>query len=83
LIRPLAEKIAEIMPKLKTKKSVAKKVKVSSKGKVLRRKTGQNHYNRKDTGREGMQKKKDVRLFPADEKNVLRALSNKKKQRGK
>jgi len=70
------------MPKLKTKKAAAKKVKVTGRGKILRRKTGQNHYNRKDTGQEGMSKRKDVRLFAADEKNVLRALPSKKKQRG-
>ena len=62
------------MPKLKTPKSLVKKIKISRKRKVLRRTTGQNHFNSKETGKAGRQKKKDVRLFHADEKNVLKAL---------
>lgn len=69
------------MPKLKTRKAAAKKIKVTGTGKVTRRKTGQNHYNRKETGREGMEKKGDIRLFKADEKNVLRALPSKSSRR--
>ncbi len=62
------------MPKLKTKKAAAKKFKVTKNRKVTRRKTGQNHFNSKETGKEGRMKKGDVRLFKADEKNVLKAL---------
>lgn len=51
-----------------------KKVKVSGKKKVTKRATGQNHYNSKDTGEQGRKKKKDQRLFKADEKNVLKAI---------
>jgi large subunit ribosomal protein L35 len=64
------------MPKIKTKKALSKKVKITKSGKVLRRKTGQNHYNSKDTGAVGRDKRKDVRLFRADEKNVLAGLPN-------
>ncbi|MFA5994060.1 MAG: 50S ribosomal protein L35 [Parcubacteria group bacterium] len=69
------------MPKLKTKKAAAKRVKVTGTGKVTRRITGHNHYNRKDTGREGMAKGGDVQLFKADEKNMLRALPSKSSRR--
>jgi ribosomal protein L35 len=69
------------MPKLKTKKAAAKRVNVTGTGKITRRETGHNHYNRKDTGREGMQKNGDVRLFSADEKNMLRALPSKSSRR--
>jgi large subunit ribosomal protein L35 len=62
------------MPKLKTKKAASKKFKITKNRKVTRRKTGQNHYNSKETGAEGREKKGDVRLFKADEANVLRAL---------
>jgi len=62
------------MPKLKTKKSVIKKVKVTKRRKLLRRSTGQNHFNSKESGEKGRQKKKDHRLFKADENNVLKAL---------
>lgn len=62
------------MPKLKTRKAVIKKFKITKKKKALRRKTGQNHFNSKETGNEGRKKRGDVRLFKADEKNVLKAL---------
>ena len=62
------------MPKLKTRKAAAKRVKKTATGKITRRKTGHNHYNRKDTGMEGMEKRGDVRLFKADEKNMQRAI---------
>ena len=62
------------MPKLKTRKAVAKRVKVTAKKKVLRRSTGQNHYNSKETGAEGNSKRRDKRLFKTDEKNVLRGI---------
>ena len=62
------------MPKMKTNKSVAKKVKITKNKKVIRRATGQNHYNSKENGAEGRAKKKDRRMFSADEKNVVSAL---------
>jgi ribosomal protein L35 len=62
------------MPKLKTHKALIKRIKISKGKKVSRRATGQNHYNSKDTGNETRNKRKDVRLFKADEKNVLKAL---------
>ncbi len=62
------------MPKLKTRKAVAKKFKITKRKKVTRRITGQNHFNSKESGKEGRQKRGDVRLFRADEKNVLKAL---------
>lgn len=62
------------MPKLKTRKSLVKKIKVTKNRKVLRRTTGQNHYNSKETGAVGRHKKGDLRLFKTDEANVLKAL---------
>jgi ribosomal protein L35 len=62
------------MSKLKTRKAAAKKVSITKGGKVMRRKCGQNHYNCKETGSEGREKKRDVRLFKTDEKNMLRGL---------
>lgn len=62
------------MPKLKTNKSVVKKVRLTKKRKVMRRKTSQNHYNSKDNGQEGRVKRNDIRLFKTDEANVLKAL---------
>ncbi|HRZ95305.1 MAG TPA: 50S ribosomal protein L35 [Candidatus Moranbacteria bacterium] len=62
------------MPKLKTKKALVKKIKITRKKKVIRRFTNQNHYNSKETGKTGRNKKRDRRLFRTDEKNVLKAL---------
>lgn len=62
------------MPKLKTRKSIIKKIKLTSNNKALRRKTNQNHFNTKDTGDETRSKRKDVRLFKTDEKNVIKNL---------
>lgn len=62
------------MPKLKTPKALKKRVKISKNKKVIRRKTGQNHFNSKESGKKGREKKSDQRLFSADEKNVLKAL---------
>jgi len=60
------------MPKLKTKKSVIKKVKITKNKKVIRRYTKQNHYNSKQTGKFKRFKRGDQRLFKTDEKNVLK-----------
>jgi large subunit ribosomal protein L35 len=62
------------MPKIKTKKAAAKKFTITKRKKVLRRRTGQNHFNSKETGKVGRRKRMDLRLFRADEKNVLKAL---------
>jgi len=59
---------------MKTKKALVKKIRVTKKKKVFRRFTNQNHYNSKDTGKAGRDKKKDRRLFKTDEKNVLKAM---------
>lgn len=62
------------MPKIKTHKALAKRIKISKRKKVIRRATGQNHYNSKETGKAGRMKKRDVRLFKTDEKNILKAM---------
>jgi ribosomal protein L35 len=63
------------MPKLKTPKSVVKKIRLTKRKKVMRRKTGQNHFNSKESGKIGRRKKRDQELFKTDKKNVLKALS--------
>jgi len=62
------------MPKLKTNKSVAKKVRVTRRKKVIRRKTNQNHFNSKDSGKVGQRKRMDESLFKTDAQNVLKSL---------
>jgi ribosomal protein L35 len=62
------------MPKLKTRKSVSKKVRITKKKKVMRRYTKQNHFNSKQTGNFKRKKRRDIRLSKTDEKNTLKAL---------
>lgn len=62
------------MPKMKTKKSVAKKVKITKNKKVIRRSTGQNHGNAKEAGSVTRSKRKDQRMFRADERNIVASL---------
>lgn len=61
--------------KQKTKKSVAKKIKVTGSGKLMHRASGQNHYNSRDTGAQTRAKRKDTGFtVPQEEQNVRRAL---------
>lgn len=46
---------------MKTNKSFTKRFKVTGKKKVLKRPSGQNHFNSKNTGREGLKKKGHVK----------------------
>jgi len=64
------------MAKLKTRKAVAKKIKITGRKKLLRRYTKQNHYNSRETGKFKRKKRRDRRLFKTDEKNMLKALPN-------
>ncbi|WKZ26407.1 MAG: 50S ribosomal protein L35 [Candidatus Paceibacterota bacterium] len=47
---------------MKTNKSYTKRLKVTRKGKVIARKTGQNHFNSKDSGRKGIAKRRSSSL---------------------
>jgi len=62
------------MPKMKSNRALLKKIKLSKGGKVLRRKTGQNHFNAKESGAITRAKRRDVRLFKTDEANIKKAL---------
>ena len=62
------------MPKMKTRKAVVKKVRLTKRRKAMRRYTNQNHFNAKDSGKQGRAKRRDRRLTKTDEKNVLRAM---------
>ncbi len=48
------------MPKLKTHKATAKRYKLTSKGKIVKRTAGQNHFNARENGNTGRNKKSDV-----------------------
>lgn len=48
------------MPKLKTHKATAKRYRVTKKGKIIKRTAGQNHFNARENGKTGRNKKSDV-----------------------
>ena len=48
------------MGKLKTKKSISKRFKVTKTGKVIKRTGGQGHYNSRETGNVRRNKRSDV-----------------------
>ncbi|MBI2439351.1 MAG: 50S ribosomal protein L35 [Candidatus Moranbacteria bacterium] len=62
------------MPKLKTRKSLIKKIKITGSGKIKTRATGQNHYNSRATGSETRSKRRDDSVYPAVEKNIKKSL---------
>ena len=62
------------MPKLKTRKSVSKKVKVTGSGKLKTRATGQNHYNSRNSGKQSRAKRLDQSVYPAVAQNIKKAL---------
>lgn len=57
--------------KLKTNKAVRKRFKVTATGKIMRRQTGQDHFNAKESGKKRRQKRKLVQVAPAEAK-ILR-----------
>ncbi|MEF3691898.1 MAG: 50S ribosomal protein L35 [Candidatus Moraniibacteriota bacterium] len=63
------------MPKIKSKKSLLKKIKVTGAKKVLRRYTKQNHFNSKQTGSFKRKKRSDVEIVGKEAKNILKALA--------
>lgn len=63
------------MPKLKSKKSLIKKIKVTGKKKILRRYTKQNHFNSKQTGSFKRKKRSDKQVVGKEAKNILKAIN--------
>lgn len=47
------------MPKLKTHKATAKRFRVTKTGKIEKRAAGQNHFNARESGKTGRNKKSD------------------------
>lgn len=48
--------------KQKTNKALAKRVKITKNGKVIKRKAGQDHFNSRETGKVRRNKRRDVQL---------------------
>lgn len=54
----------------KTKKFITKRIKISSTGKMSRRKSGQSHYNAKKSGGEVRARKLQISIAKADIKTI-------------
>jgi len=50
------------MPKLKTRKAVSQRFKLTKKGKLLKRTDGQDHFNARQTGKKKRNKRSDNSL---------------------
>ncbi|MBI2483908.1 50S ribosomal protein L35 [Candidatus Uhrbacteria bacterium] len=58
------------MPKQKTHKATAKRVRVTRNKKVLKRYSGQDHFNSRNPGKITRKKRRDTTLSPAFTKTV-------------
>ena len=62
------------MPKRKTHKSAAKRVKITKNGKAIKRTAGQDHFNARESGKVRMNKRKDISLSTSAARTVKRLL---------
>ncbi len=62
------------MPKLKTRKSITKRFKITKTGKILRRCTGLDHYLAKKSGKKIRRKRKLVEVSKAETKKIKKLL---------
>ncbi|MDD3608003.1 MAG: 50S ribosomal protein L35 [Candidatus Moranbacteria bacterium] len=66
------------MPKLKTRKSVVKKFKITAGKKVIRRYSKQNHFNARQTSKLKRLKRNNVLVVGEDRKNILKDIAFKR-----
>ena len=62
------------MAKLKTNKSISKRIKITKKGKVKIRTGGQDHFNARESGRVRRAKKRDKTLSKKNIKNIRKLI---------
>jgi len=58
------------MPKLKTRKSIAKRIKITKKGKAIKKRAGQDHFNARESGKIKRNKRRATKLAKANVKNI-------------
>ncbi len=61
---------------MKTNKAYTKRIKVTAKGKLVARAKGQNHYNAKESGRQGIKKRRTTAVKFMNAKAINRFLPN-------
>ncbi len=62
------------MSKLKTRKSITKRFKITKTGKILRRPTGLDHYRAKKSGKKVRESRKLVKVSKAETKKIKKLL---------
>lgn len=60
--------------KLKTKKAVSKRFKITATGKILHRPMGQDHFNAKESGKKTRSKRRWLELTGAEAKAIRKLL---------
>ncbi|MDO8574989.1 MAG: 50S ribosomal protein L35 [bacterium] len=60
------------MFKIKTNKSILSRLKISGKGKLMRRATNQSHFNAKDSGKKGRLKHRSALIKKSDQESFKR-----------
>ncbi|MFH1194025.1 MAG: 50S ribosomal protein L35 [bacterium] len=58
------------MTKIKTHKAISKRFKVTKNKKVLKRKSGQGHFNSRESGNTTRKKRRDVEMDTTLNKNI-------------
>ena len=56
------------MPKVKTHKGTAKRLRKTKSGKLMHRVSGQDHFNSRETGKVGTNKRSDVSMHASNTK---------------
>ena len=64
------------MSKMKTHKATAKRYRVTKRGKVEKRTAGQSHFNARENGKVGRNKKSDVIFSTSYNRTIAVALPN-------
>ncbi|MFC1687902.1 50S ribosomal protein L35 [Patescibacteria group bacterium] len=64
------------MPKIKTHKATEKRFKKTKSGKLFRRKSGQDHFNARESGRITRRKRRDVEVSKSYQRIVKSLTSN-------
>jgi large subunit ribosomal protein L35 len=59
------------MPKKKTHKGTAKRIKRTGSGKLVHRKTGQSHFNSRERGNTTGGKRRDVSMSKTNNPNII------------
>lgn len=62
------------MPKIKTHKATAKRVRITKNNKLKRRKSGQDHFNARESGNIARGKRRDTNVHKSDVKNIKKLI---------